>query len=176
MVWELFPKRVLEMEFISLFIIQRLLPLQGLVKSMKSDESLKLNMQAFKKNKSGFTYIEMLVVISLLALCFVPLLQMFAQSMDEVSQYSDLGTAIQLGRESMEAIKNLRYTEDQIESQGTVWSPPENEPPMDINGKQWRVKRTIVENTNPLEVHVEVFRSQDPTHAIIELVTLLEDL
>lgn len=168
---------------------------------MKSDERLKSNMPAFDIHKTvilrpkaeesmgyrsfallrmtrhgGFTYIEMLVVVTLLALCFVPLLQMFAQSMDEVSQYSDLGTAIQLGRDGMEAVKNLRFTEEQIESQGTVWTPLEQEPPYDINGKQWRVKRTVVSGTDPLEVHIEVFRAQDLSHSIIELVTLVEDL
>ncbi len=127
-------------------------------------------------SRAGFTYIEMLVVISLLALCFVPLLQMFAQSLDEVSQYSDLGTAIQLGREGMEAVKNLRFTEEQIESQGAVWTPPESEAPYEINGKRWRIKRTVVSNTNPLEVHVEVFQDQNLTSSILELVTLIEDL
>ena len=124
----------------------------------------------------GFTYIEMLVVVSLLALCFVPLLQMFAQSMDEVSQYSDLGTALQLGREGMESVKNLRFTQEQIETQGTVWSPPEKDPPYDINGKQWRVERTVVSNTDPLEVHIEVFRQQNLSRSVIELTTLIEDL
>ena len=127
-------------------------------------------------NRRGFTYIEMLVVVSLLALCFVPLLQMFAQSMDEVSQYSDLGTAIQLGREGMESVENLRFTEEQIESQGAVWMPPEKEPPYEINGKQWRIKRTVVSNTAPLEIHIEVFRQQNLSRSVIELVTLIEDL
>jgi hypothetical protein len=43
----------------------------------------------------GFTYIEMLTVVTLLALCFVPLLQMFVSSLDEVAQYSGFGTAAQ---------------------------------------------------------------------------------
>jgi prepilin-type N-terminal cleavage/methylation domain-containing protein len=133
-------------------------------------------MRAFNRNRRGFTYIEMLVVVSLLALCFVPLLQMFAQSMDEVSQYSDLGTAIQLGRDGIEAVKNLRFTEEQIESQGTVWAPVENEPPLAVNGKQWRVKRTVVSNSDPLEVHIEVFRAENLSSSVIELATLIEDL
>ena len=129
-----------------------------------------------RASKAGFTYIEMLVVVTLLALCFVPLLQMFAQSMDEVSQYNDLGTAIQLGREGMEAVKNLRFTEEQIESQGTVWTPPQEERPYDINGKEWRIKRTIVTDTHPLEIHIEVFEEQNLNRSILELVTLIEDL
>ena len=61
------------------------------------------------KGSKGFTYIEMLIVIALMGLCFVPLLQLFTESMDEVQQYSDLGTAVQLGREAMEGVKNLRW-------------------------------------------------------------------
>ncbi|MBI4372478.1 MAG: type II secretion system protein [Candidatus Omnitrophica bacterium] len=127
-------------------------------------------------SRGGFTYIEMLVVIMLVGLCFVPLLQMFAQSVDEVEQYSDLGTALQLGREAMESVKNLRFTEDQIESQGTVWTPPLKEEPLLLNHKRWRVERTTVSRTNPLEVHVHVFRAEDLKRPLIEFASLIEDL
>ncbi|MBI3999040.1 MAG: type II secretion system protein, partial [Candidatus Omnitrophica bacterium] len=90
-----------------------------------------------KKSLTGFTYIEMLVVVTLMALCFVPLLQMFTESMTQVGQYSELGTALQLGREAMEGVKNLRLTEAQIEAQGVVWFPPEKEPPLEMNHETW---------------------------------------
>ncbi|MBI4394921.1 MAG: type II secretion system protein [Candidatus Omnitrophica bacterium] len=131
-------------------------------------------MKAF--NSAGFTYIEMLIVVTLVGLCFVPLLQMFAQSVDEVEQYSDLGTALQLGREAMESVKNLRFTEAQIESQQTVWAPSLKEPPLELNQKNWRVKRTAVERTNPLEVHVYVFRAEDLDRPLMEFASLIEDL
>lgn len=124
----------------------------------------------------GFTYIEMLVVIALMALCFVPILQMFTQSMDEVQQYSDTGTALQLGRDAMESVKNLRFTEAQIESQGMVWIPPEKDPPLVVNGKSWRIRRTPVPRTDPLEIRVQVFRVEDAEHPVLELVSLTEDL
>ena len=148
---------------------------------MKYGEPSKLNMQGFKikmprPRELGFTYIEMLVVTALVALCFVPLLQMFAQSMDEVSQYSDLGTALQLGREGMESVSNLRLTEAQIEKLETVWTPPEAELPYEINGKKWRIKRTVVRGTDPLEVHVEIFQAENLSRSVLELVTLIEDL
>ena len=128
------------------------------------------------KASKGFTYIEMLTVITLMALCFVPLLQMFTASVDEVVQYSDLGTAVQLGRDAMESVKNLRLTEAQIESQKSVWIPPEKEPPVSVNGKHWRVKRASIEGTDPLEIHVEVFREENLKRPLLELVTLIEDL
>ena len=125
---------------------------------------------------TGFTYIEMLVVIALVALCFVPLLQMFVGSMEEVSQYSDLGTAAQLGREMMEPLKNLRFTEAQIERTGSVWFPLESGPPFHMNQKDWRVKQLPIRGTNPLEVHIQVFRAEDLDHPLIDLVSLIEDL
>ena len=129
-----------------------------------------------KQFHSGFTYIEMLIVISLVALCFVPLLQMFAQSVDEVEQYSDLGTALQLGRQGMEEVENFRLTEAQIESQAVIWSPPEDKPPLVINNRGWRIRRTPVSGSDPLEVHVDVFRSSDLNKPIVQFVSLIEDL
>ena len=125
---------------------------------------------------SGFTYIEMLIVVMLVGLCFVPLLQMFVQSVDEVEQYSELGTALQLGREAMESVKNLRLTESQIAAQGVVWTPPEKEPPLVMDKQSWRVKRTAIQHTDPLEVHVEVFRTENLGRSIVEFATLIEDL
>ena len=131
---------------------------------------------SLKHGRSGFTYIEMLVVITLIALCFVPLLQMFAQSVNEVEQYSELGTALQLGREGIEEVKNLRFTEAQIEAQGVVWSPPKDKPPFLINKQSWRIKRIPIAGSNPLEVHVEVFREENLEKSIVQFVTLIEDL
>lgn len=124
----------------------------------------------------GFTYIEMLVVIALVALCFVPLLQMFAKSMEEVDAYGTFGTAIELGREGMESVKNLRVTEAQLEKLGVEWVPPEEKPPLSLNGGRWRVRKTAVRGTDPLEVRVDVFRAEDLKEPVVQLATLIEDL
>jgi prepilin-type N-terminal cleavage/methylation domain-containing protein len=126
--------------------------------------------------KQGFTYIEMLTVIALMALCFIPILRMFTESVYEVRLYSDMGTALQLGRDSMEAVKNLRLTEAQIESEGVVWYPPKNEPPITLNGQTWIVKRSVQRHTDPLEVRVEVFRTENLDQPILRLDSLIEDL
>lgn len=135
-------------------------------------------MKAYKvySDQIGFTYIEMLIVIALVAICFVPLLHMFTQSMSEVAQYSDVGTALQLGRNTTELVRNLRLTEAQIESQDIIWTPDQKEPPLLLNGHNWRVKRRSVKGTDPLEVHVEVFHAEDMNKPVLELVTLIEDL
>jgi len=128
------------------------------------------------KASSGFTYIELLAVITLMALCFVPILRMFTESMHEVRIYSDMGTALQLGRDAMESVKNLRFTVAQIESQGTIWTPEEGDDPFILNGKEWKIKRSAVSGTQPLEVYVHVYHALDLERPIVELVTLLQDL
>ncbi len=129
-----------------------------------------------RHNQVGFTYIEMLVVIALVALCFVPLLQMFARSMEEVAAYSHFGTAIELGREGMESMKNLRFTEAQLEKLGVEWIPPEDKPPLSLNGGLWRVRKTAVRGTDPLEIRVDVFQAEDLMKPVVQLATLIEDL
>ena len=150
--------------------------LLALVLLTKWNEEYGFTMKGFKFNKTGFTYIEMLVVIALVALCFVPLLQMFVRSLEEVGQYSELGTATQVGREVLERLKNLRLVEAQIERAGTVWFPPQSDPPLIVNQKDWRVKQTPIPGTDPLEIHVEVFRAKDLKKPLLELSTLIEDL
>ena len=129
-----------------------------------------------KEFDRGFTYIEMLIVVALVAICFVPLLHMFVSSLEEVSQYSEMGTATQLGREALERVKNYRLSESQLERLGTLWLPPESESPLVFNHKDWRIKQTAVRGTDPLEIHIGVFRAKDLKNPVIELTTLVEDL
>ncbi|OGW79418.1 MAG: hypothetical protein A3G33_03515 [Omnitrophica bacterium RIFCSPLOWO2_12_FULL_44_17] len=133
-------------------------------------------MKAFRTAESGFTYIEMLVVISLMALCFVPLLQMFTQSVSEVSQYTEVGIATQLGRNAMEHIKNYRGSKSQLMRMGEAWEPPVDKPPIELNDMKWRILRRPVSGTDPLEMHIEVFRAENLKKPLIDFVTLLEDL
>lgn len=128
------------------------------------------------KKNWGFTYIEMLIVVALVALCFVPLLQMFAKSVDEVLSYSTLGTAALLARDNLEEVKNYRLTKDQIKRTGEVWFPPEKEPPLEFNGAKWRIKRTAVSGTDPLEIRVDVYQADKLNKPLVELVTLIEDM
>jgi len=47
---------------------------------------------------------------------------------------------------------------------------------MEANLHEWRVKRETRDQTDPLEVTVEVYRADDLVHPIVKLVTLVEDL
>ncbi len=132
--------------------------------------------------KKGFTFIEVLITLSLIAICFLPLMRMFSVALEQTGVIDDLTTARYLAQEGMEKIKNLNFTKAQLKSLGDVWEPPLDEPPQDINDKKWRVLRKLVKGTDPLEIHIQVFKEDELVimdsmpPPVVEFVTLLEDL
>ena len=131
--------------------------------------------------KKAFTFIEVLITLSLIAICFLPLMRMFSVALEQTGVIDDLTTARYLAQEGMEKMNNLNFTKTQLKSLGDVWDPPLDEPPQDINEKKWRVLRKLIKGTDPLEIHIQVFKEDelvtvvDPS-PVVELVTLLEDL
>ena len=113
------------------------------------------------KGKTGFTFIELLMAISLWAICFLPLMQMFSVSLREVGLTDDLTTARYLAQEEMEKIKNLNFTIQQLKSLGSGWQPSLEKPPVILNGKSFRILREIAESTDPLEIYIRVYREED---------------
>lgn len=135
--------------------------------------------------KYGFTLIEILITLSVMAICFLPLMRMFSASLEQVYASSDLTTARYLAAEGMEKLKNLGFTQAQMEDLGSVWEPAMGRPALELNHKNWRVLRKIMPGTDPLEVRIQVY--QEPTmdtrrkvfkdgKPVVELVTLIEDL
>ncbi|MEA3328658.1 MAG: type II secretion system protein [Candidatus Omnitrophota bacterium] len=125
---------------------------------------------------SGFTYIELLVTIAIISVCFFPLLRLFSTSVVSVAGSSDLATALDLAREEMEKMKNLNYSEAQLAAVGNVFYPPAEKPPLTLNKQDWRVERIIIPGSDPLEVHVRVFKTDNMKKPVARLVTLIEDL
>lgn len=144
--------------------------------------------------RTGFTFIELLVTLSIIAISFVPLLNMYAVALQAVDHTDDLTAARYLAQETMERMKNGIATKAQLKRLGTdVWSPPLDAPPRVLNGKHWRTRRTFPLHKDPIEVHVQVFRAESlrasgegpakgdaPGGArelvpVVELVTLFED-
>ncbi|MFH1397976.1 MAG: prepilin-type N-terminal cleavage/methylation domain-containing protein [Candidatus Omnitrophota bacterium] len=128
--------------------------------------------------KKGFTFIELLISLSVIAIAFVPLMQMFTNAIEQTYNIAELNTARYLGKEGMEKLKNLNFTKAQIKDLGDVWEPPLDKPALEYNERKWRILRKVDKNSNPLEVRILVF--QDPiiveSKPILELVTLIEDL
>jgi len=132
-------------------------------------------------NNKAFTFIELLITLTVFAIAFLPLMNMFTVSLEQSSVTGDLTTARYLAQEGMEKVKNLNFTKAQLLEAGDTWEPPLKEQATVINGEKWRTLSQFVEGRNPLEIRVKVFKEIDlnknRTHAkpVVELVTLYED-
>lgn len=122
----------------------------------------------------GFTYVEILVTLSIVGLLFVPMMQMFTQAMMATATSRDLTTAVSLARWEIERIKNLSNDMPKIiELGGTMWPPP-TEPPLELNGQMWRIDRFINPSQKPVEVRVAV-RLDGTTDHLVNLFTLIAE-
>lgn len=128
--------------------------------------------------KRGFTFIELLISLSIIAISFLPLMQMFSTGLELGYHNSELDTARYLGKEEMEKLKNLALTEAQIKDLGDIWYPSLDEPALKFNERSWRILRKVDKNSDPLEARILVY--QEPLSSnpkpLLELVTLIEDL
>jgi len=126
----------------------------------------------------GFTFIELLISLSVIAIAFVPLMQMFSTGLEQVYYTSELNTSRYLAQEGMEKLKNLNFTKAQIKELGEVWEPALDKSPLILNERKWRILHRVNKNSDPLEVRILVF--QEPitpnSKPALELVTLIEDL
>jgi len=135
-------------------------------------------------NFKGFTLIELLISLAVMAICFLPLMQMFSASLEQVYNSGELTTARYLAQEGMEKVKNLGFTERQLQDLGDVWEPALDEPPLELDGRYWRILRKIVRGSDPLEIRVQVYKvskyqgskAKALENPLTEVVTLIEDL
>ena len=107
----------------------------------------------------GFTYVEILVTLVIVAILFVPMMQLFSQAMEATTMSRDLITAVNLARWEMERVKNLSASLDQ--------------PAFQLNGCGWRIERRLKAGAEPLEVTVEVRRDGEGQKSLASLTTLL---
>ena len=70
----------------------------------------------------------------------------------------------------------MNVTKAQLEEMGDYVYPPPREGPLELNGLQWRTKREVIPESNPLELRVHVYRDGQMEESIITLVTLFEDM
>ncbi len=124
----------------------------------------------------GFTFIEILMTLTVIALLFVPIMQLFSNSLYSTNDNLEMITAMNLAQSEMERVINLNYTKAQLAKLGTQIIPAEDKPPLELNKALWRVKRETIEDSDPLEVHVSVYKEGEPDKVMVQLVTLIEDL
>lgn len=128
------------------------------------------------KNKTGFTYIELLISMVIIGLCLLPIMRMFTTSIEQVYATDEIMTALMVGRINMESLRNLTFTKAQIEELGDVYSPALSDPPLELNKNKWRALREPVKGTDPLEIHIKVFKADMLDKPVLDFVTLYEDL
>ena len=87
----------------------------------------------------------------------MPIMQLFSHSLHASTTSQDLITATSLARWEMERIKNLNVSKERLSGMGDSFYPPIYEEPIDLNDMLWRIKREIVEGSDPLEVRVHVY-------------------
>ena len=127
--------------------------------------------------KRGFTYTEILITLAVLAILFVPMMQLFSRTLVSSSVTGDTMTALNLAKWQMERVKNLNYDVAQFKKIGSTYIPPPEDPAIELNGRKYRIYTDIDTGSEPLKVKISVFLDgQLKDKPIVELVTLLEDM
>ena len=124
----------------------------------------------------GFTFIEILIALTVMGMLFVPVMQLFSHSVFATSESLDHIVALNLAKSEMEKTLNLNLTKIQLRELKDEFHPPQDQEPLVINHTRWRVRREIVEGSDPLEVRIRVYHEEDPDKDVVTLVTLIEDL
>ncbi|MBI3333594.1 MAG: prepilin-type N-terminal cleavage/methylation domain-containing protein [Candidatus Omnitrophica bacterium] len=119
-------------------------------------------------NRRGFTFIEILLTLLILMISIVPLLQLYATIVEETGAIDDMRTALDLGREEVEKVKNLALTEEQLKAIGNVVSPP-----IRLNRAVWFTVRVVDKASKPLRVTVFTLKGSLSTRPLVSLVTII---
>ena len=106
---------------------------------------------------------------------FIPMIQLFSSAIYSVTVSGEGITAVNLARWEMERVKNLNVTKAGLKKIGDLWTPTMDEPALEMNQAKWRVLRRVNPDTDPLEVNVEVYRSDNLKKPVATVATLVED-
>lgn len=125
--------------------------------------------------RHGFTFVEIILAITVMAIAFMPILNLFTTAVEQINLTNELSSALNLGREGMEMVRNLNLPVERLEQQQETYYPPYQEPPILLNHIEWRIHTVMHTGTRPLQVDVRVLREGSDT-PILEFTTLFEDL
>ena len=128
------------------------------------------------KKESGFTFIEILMTLTVIALLFVPVMQLFSNALFSTTVNLESITAMNLAQSEMERTISLNLTKAELLKVGTQLLPPEDKPATEMNRQFWRVKREIMPDSDPVEVRISVYKDGELDKSLVTLVTLVEDL
>ncbi len=116
----------------------------------------------------GFTFIEVLITLFILAVAVAPLMQLYATAVEQIGYTDDVSTALDLAREEIEKVKNLALTERQIKQMGNIISPP-----IRLQKRTWYTVRVVDPDLTPLEVQVYVYREKLNGPPVVQLMTIV---
>jgi prepilin-type N-terminal cleavage/methylation domain-containing protein len=134
------------------------------------------NTKKTQKQKKGFTFIEILIAMTLIAIIFIPLMRMFTVSMENAYSSKVMTTAVSIGRLYMEMVKNLNLPEERLKQLPSPdLFPPKGQPAFEINNTYWRVKRVIDKDSDPVKVDIFVYEEGEE-EPVFTLSTLYEDI
>ena len=114
--------------------------------------------------------------MTLIAIIFIPLMKMFTVAMENAYSSKVMTTAVSIGREYMERVKNLNLPEERLKQlPSPELYPPKGQPAFEINNTFWRVKRVIDKESDPVRIDIVVYEEgeQEP---VFTLSTLFEDI
>ena len=72
------------------------------------------------RSRQAFTFVEILVTLTLIAILFVPTMQFFSHAMDATLSSRDLITAVHLARWEMERTRNMASQVKRVRDEGNV--------------------------------------------------------
>jgi len=134
---------------------------------------------------AAFTFIEILIALVVIAVLFIPMIQLFSNAIYAVTVSGEGITAVNLARWEMERVKNLNLTKSGLKKIGDLWTPSLDEPALEINQAKWRILRRVSaegesapggdSNSGPLMVRVEVYRDDNLKKPMVSVSTLIED-
>ena len=117
------------------------------------------------KKRSGFTLIEVIIALVIISAAFLPLMQMYATTLEQVSYASDLTSAQHIAKTYMEKVKNVGFSKRRILDMGNSIEPPIGEAPLEFNRRWWRVTRLVTPTSaGPIEVTIQVYPIREVMH------------
>ncbi|MBI3615772.1 MAG: prepilin-type N-terminal cleavage/methylation domain-containing protein [Candidatus Omnitrophica bacterium] len=116
----------------------------------------------------GFTFIEILLTLLIISIAAMPLMRLFATAIEQADMVDELRTALDLGREEVEKIKNLSLSEEQLKAIGNVVSPP-----IVLNKTLWFTVRIVDPDEKPMKVTVYVLRDSLASKPVVSFVTIV---
>ena len=133
------------------------------------------------KNQKGFTLIEVITALVIVMVAFFPLIKMYTVAIEQVEYTKNLTTAQYLAKSQLEKAKNLGYSKRRILEAGNSIEPPIGKPPLELNGRKWRVQKLVRSTAGgPVEVRIRVFpiygENSMTKEPIVEYATLIEDI